>query len=351
MWQCKSRLVAEAELLKDSIASTLNEISSTSKIRYYLSPQAPACTSNKFSMHYLPQNDDERDQFIELLSDELLLRNLSPRGELAELRECLLVELILEHNLKQHLEKLLHCSKLEQCLIALLNEIPCILHCENRVGIKLLTMVLLEGFSNATEGLVFGNICSLDQRIQAYVVRIQSIFNPVILGDADGPAQWVIPMNNEGTNVGIICLYDNQIRKVLESFEIIIDASVMDATQIIKWKYYIPNYRDAIEILCQKKEFTDEEIKRFQHFIDNWFQVWIQLHGLSGCTNYTHMLSTGHLTVFMFKMRNMYRFSPQCWENFNHVFSTVYFRRTNRGGRRHEGAIKSKLVGIDGRWL
>ena len=34
----------------------------------------------------------------------------------------------------------------------------------------------------------------------------------------------------------------------------------------------------------------------------------------------------------------------------NHVFSTVYFRMTNCGGRRHEGAIKSKLVGI-GRWL
>ncbi len=155
-------------MLKDSIASNLNKISSTSKIRYYPSPQAPACTSNKFSIHYLPQNDDERDQFIELLSDELLLRNLSPRGELAELRERLLVEFVLEHKLKQHLEKLLSCSKLEQCLIALLHKKPCILHCEYRVGIKLLTMVLLEGFSNATEGLIFGDIFTVHQRIHAY---------------------------------------------------------------------------------------------------------------------------------------------------------------------------------------
>ena len=137
---------------------------------------------------------------------------------------------------------------------------------------------------------------------------------------------------------------------MLESFEIIIDASVADATRIIKWKYCIPNYRDGIEILRQKKEFTDEEIKHFQQLIDSWFQVWIELHGLSGCTNYTHMLSSGHLAEYMFKWRNMYRFSQQGWENFNHVFSTVYFRRTNHGGRRHEGAIKSKLIGI-GRWL
>ncbi len=105
-----------------------------------------------------------------------------------------------------------------------------------------------------------------------------------------------------------------------------------------------------LKFFARKKEFMDEEIKHFQHYIHNWFQVWIQLHGLSGCTNYTHMLSSGHLAQFMFKWRNMYQFSQQGRENFNHVFSTVYFRRTNRGGRRHEGAIKSKLVGI-GRWL
>jgi hypothetical protein len=46
----------------------------------------------------------------------------------------------------------------------------------------------------------------------------------------------------------------------------------------------------------------------------------------------------------------MYRFSQQGWENYNHVFSTFYFRRRNRGGRRHAGATKSKLMGI-GRWM
>ncbi len=66
---------------------------------------------------------------IELLSDELLLRNLSPRGELEELRQLLLQEIMLEHKLQQHLEKLLHCDKLVQCIIALLHKISCILYC------------------------------------------------------------------------------------------------------------------------------------------------------------------------------------------------------------------------------
>jgi hypothetical protein len=83
---------------------------------------------------------------------------------------------------------------------------------------------------------------------------------------------------------------------------------------------------------------TDDDVQKFQEHIDLWYQVWIELHGIEGCTNYTHMLSSGHMAEYMFEWHNLYRFSQQGWENFNHVFSTVYFRRTNHGGRRHAGA-------------
>jgi hypothetical protein len=183
-----------------------------------------------------------------------------------------------------------------------------------------------------------------------YAERIQQVFNETILGDADGPAQWTLPMNDEKTNVGLICLDNNRIRKVIEALELIVDVSIVDEQRSIKCNYCIPHYRDGMELLRQRREFTDEEIKQYQYHIDNWFQVWIQLHGLHGCTNYMHVLSSGHLAEYLFKWRNLYHFSQQGWENFNHVFSTVYFRRTNHGGRRHKGAIKSKLIGI-ARWL
>jgi hypothetical protein len=57
--------------------------------------------------------------------------------------------------LRQHWKKLQHCSKLEASIILLLHKIPCILHGENRVGLKLLTMLLREGFSNDQRGLLF----------------------------------------------------------------------------------------------------------------------------------------------------------------------------------------------------
>jgi hypothetical protein len=100
-------------------------------------------------------NDNDRDAFVDLLADELILRRMSPTGELEELCQRLLQELIVEDKLCHHLDKLQHCNTSEACLILLLDKIPCILHCENRVRIKLLIMLLIEGFSNAQRGGFF----------------------------------------------------------------------------------------------------------------------------------------------------------------------------------------------------
>jgi hypothetical protein len=34
---------------------------------------------------------------------------------------------------------------------------------------------------------------------------------------------------------------------------------------------------------------------------DKWFQLFNQLWSIEGCTNYMHMLSSGHMTEFMHK--------------------------------------------------
>jgi hypothetical protein len=65
--------LAEVEQLKLSIAADLEGILKNSKTRYYPNLTAPACKSNKCSIHFAPPNDDDKDAFIDLLTDELLL--------------------------------------------------------------------------------------------------------------------------------------------------------------------------------------------------------------------------------------------------------------------------------------
>ncbi len=129
----KEGLLAEVEQLKVSIAADLEGIGKNSKIRYYPNPEAPACRSSNSSIHFAPQNDDDRDVFIDLLTDELLFLGLSPTGELEDLWQWLMEEVVVEDKLCRHLEELLHCDALTACMIAILHKIPCILHCENRV--------------------------------------------------------------------------------------------------------------------------------------------------------------------------------------------------------------------------
>lgn len=179
---------------------------------------------------------------------------------------------------------------------------------------------------------------------------IEKIFNTKILGDDDGPAQWCLPYDNENKTAGIICLDNNRIRKVMAEYEALVDLSIHDQDRSVKYKASIHHYRIAISILREKREFTDDKIKEFQRHIDKWFRLWNKLWSYEGCTNYTHMLSSGHMFEFMYKWRNLYRFSQQGWKKFNHISSIFYFRRTNHGGKRHADAVKSKLVPI-GKWL
>jgi hypothetical protein len=134
----------------------LLEVERRSKIKIYINTPIEILRSTENWIYFEPRTKDEMDSYIDLLTDELLLRRINPVGDLESLRECLLHEIELEHKLQQHLKKLEHCSKLEQCLTILLHKIPCILHLENRVGLKLLPMLLKEGFDNIKEGFFFG---------------------------------------------------------------------------------------------------------------------------------------------------------------------------------------------------
>ncbi len=80
-------------------------------------------------------------------------------------------------------------------------------------------------------------------------------FNVTILGDADGPALWTIWTNEEKTKVGITCLDNIRIWRVIEAFELTIDVSIVDAQFMFKWNYCIKHYWDDIKDLQQKRIF------------------------------------------------------------------------------------------------
>jgi len=49
-------------------------------------------------------------------------------------------------------------------------------------------------------------------------------------------------MTDDGKNVGMICLDNNHIRKVIDQFEILVDVAVRNDARIQKYNYCIPLY-------------------------------------------------------------------------------------------------------------
>jgi hypothetical protein len=113
------------------IHADLQEIEIKSLIKYYVNTPHHVMKCLPKCIKFELSNQNVKDEFLDLLMDELILRGLSPVGELEDLCTRLQTELITDHKLRRHLKKMVHCSTLEQALIVLLHKIPCILHCEN----------------------------------------------------------------------------------------------------------------------------------------------------------------------------------------------------------------------------
>jgi hypothetical protein len=281
------------------------------------------------------------------------LRHLDITGSLEELRERLRTALCHEERIRLLLEQVQHSEGVGAALFLVMQAVPCILHCENRVSLKILLMLLMEGFSNAQAGHILSGTCkSKRKHCKACSKLVENIINTHILGDKFDPVQWECPTTDDGLMVGAITLDNNKARKIVENIEELADLSFACSDRKYQFLFAVRKYNAALGILRQKQEYIDEDIVNFQSNVDDFFQVWIQLFSQAGCTNYIHFLASGHIAEYMFRWRNLHCFSQQGWENFNSLLKVFFFRRTAHGGPsgRESGGPKSKLRPI-GCWL
>jgi hypothetical protein len=235
-----------------------------------------------------------------------------------------------------------------------LQGVVCILHLENRVGLKSIESILRSGLANARKGLLNWTVATGVTRRQAeFVQRITTIMQTEILGSGFAPSQWRFPLTEEG-NMGTLSMDNNRTRKVVNAIELLINVCFDGDGDINERKHHLlqcfPHYREALLILRKDTDASEDEITKFQHHIDSWISRWIQVYGREGCTNYTHMLSSSHVMKYMQEWKCLHRFSQQGWEALNALIKSYFFRRTNRGGLARNSKNKSKLLGI-ARWL
>jgi hypothetical protein len=324
---------------------------SSSKDQMYVRlPGQPVIQDDMLDIDFNPQTASATATFSAKVTDALARRSMDVTGPL-HVRRNRLREQILRENRIRHLQGMLkHGEPKDKAMYLVMQAVVCILHLENRVGLKSTESILRSGLSNAIAGkLAWIESNAKRRRQDDYISCVTNIIQTKILGTDEAPSQWRFPLAEDGT-MGTLSMDNNRTRSVMNEIELIIQVSFPDSDSKDKLLKCFPHYRAALTILRKTTDYRDDEIEQFQEHIDAWFCDWVEVYGREGCTNYTHLLSSSHVMHYMKEWRCLYRYSQQGWEALNAQVKAYFFRRTNRGGLSRNAEKKSKLLGI-GRWL
>ena len=134
--------------------------------------------NNKKSVSFVPNNDEEGLVFTRLLMKEMRLRGRSTLGKnLNQIQAELKESLEAEKRMSQLIDQISQSSTREQAMERIMTFVPCIMHCENRVCIKILTMIVIEGLSNY-QGARFPDLAgerSMAKREKMFIDKIEKI--------------------------------------------------------------------------------------------------------------------------------------------------------------------------------
>lgn len=346
---------AEVNELVGRLEGALEDIMNESKItRYDVEINTPSekSTRDPFSIHYCPMNEKELQSFDSLVTNELIVRGMDHDldGALEIRRESLRVALKGESTINRLSKEISHGEVREGAYFVLMQTLPCVLHMENRNGIKLLTMAFIEGLSNAKNGDIFNNVAAEGTRVSLYIAEVERLINRSILGTDDDPCQWMCPYNAQKKELGPITMDNVRTRRIVDALDIVIEFCVTNEDRKALWTTALNNYRTAMVLLQQREDFTNAMIVSYQSHADKFFQAWVLLWQQEGITNYIHVIGAGHIADYLYKWRNLYRFSQQGWEAMNSLVKTFFFRRTSHGGGVRGASKKSRLTPI-ARWL
>jgi hypothetical protein len=212
--------------------------------------------------------------------------------------------------------------------ISIRQAVPCILHLENHCGEKFIKLLLLEGYDKLkTEGEKtkflkdFGNI-----------VNTQGLGTPV------QNANWQISTTKDKDNRRCIkdqTLPNTHVRKFINNFPVLTSYCHNGddfMTHRQDWDQTIHCWRAVMDAARKRETYTEEDVKEFQDLTDDWFSRWINWFGRDGCSNYTHLVASGHIAFYLKEWGNLYKWSQEGWEVYNSLIKGVYYRRTQRGG-------------------
>jgi hypothetical protein len=228
-------------------------------------------------------------------------------------------------------------------LVKVDNCVPCILHLHKRIIEKLLTMV----FCASLDEISTSNKAARKRQAK----KISEYINTIAYGTPEDPGNYQVPFDSKTGKIAEVKFDDSRAKLLELHLPKILEVILMNEPNKTEWMWCQEKISAIMMTLGQKQDFTDSDIDHLQVDIDAWNARWVALCGREGLTNYTHLLSSSHVTYYLRRFRNLYRYSNQGWEYQNSQMKYVYLHRTNRGGSEGTHGGRSSKMKHLGRWM
>jgi hypothetical protein len=121
-----------------------------------------------------------------------------------------------------------------------------------------------------------------------------------------------------------------------------VDVAVSDARpeHRCNWHEFVEHYVEMMASLTKSDNFEALQIEALDATIKKCYAVLIKIAGIKACTNYFHLLGSGHVIWLTRKYGNLWRWRNEGAESQNGVLSLRYNKFNNRGGNKGNSANK-----------
>jgi hypothetical protein len=293
-----------------------------------------AATEGRLNPHcidFIPDEEDENEcaTFENLLSEELKLRQIDASGDMENTRERLYACLKHEKELDPGMDTIAPSPKKLQALVPTTKSISYILHSELRIGIKILTMMFLNGIDNhdsKKEQLFVWKVIQVGE--QEFSCNRQK---SVAMGRSRHQEKEKNGDDTGRIKIGDLRLKGPQVQKFMAYIDLFIQLCFAEDHQEPTLSA-MQHYLTAEEILSQYHDYSENDIHQFQDEADLFMIEWVYLYGSSGVTNYVHMVTSGHMRWSIEEYENLHRLSQQGFKSMNALITSFLGGGTQRGG-------------------
>jgi hypothetical protein len=204
---------------------------------------------NKFNIDFEFSSDVNNEMdivfFSSLINKELQLRGLPGVGNLAESQSRLRVHLLIEQRLERIKEAIEQTREgKETALILIKQAVPCIMHTENWVGEKIVTVLSAIGTADYQSDRGSDNL-------DLYAQQVEEVVQTRILGMIHRPKMWRFSLKENRKEIAKVALSNKKTQQFINNIDVLIDVVFHKPEHAGRrdiWRDMMEQYRLAMQI-------------------------------------------------------------------------------------------------------